>query len=140
MRRAIEFGASGLQLGERKMAPQEVEQYLRFIIHLFQSFEAPHVSRVMLQLVKIQLWYALSGPRREVELMRHSEAASYWRKMTRKDQKAAKKAKEQVWPWRADGTRRVLFWRRVPGRRDGVLIEIWQSCSGSGEAAQRRCP
>lgn len=78
------------------MAPQEVEHYLRFIIHLFQSFEAPHVSRVMLQLVKIQLWNALSEPRREIELVRHAEAASYWKKMTRKDQKAAKKAKEQV--------------------------------------------
>lgn len=96
VRRAIEFGASGLRLGKRKMAPQEAEQYLRFVIHLFQSFEAPHVSRVMLQLVKIQLWYALSEPRRELELVRHPEAAAYWKKMSRKDQKAAKKAKEQV--------------------------------------------
>lgn len=101
MRRAIVFGASGLRLGDRKMAPQEAEQYLRFIIHLFQSFEAPHVSRVMLQLVKIQLWYALSEPRREIELVRHPEAASYWKKMSRKDGKAAKKAKEQVCPPRA---------------------------------------
>lgn len=98
VRRAIAFGASGLRMGDRKMAPQEAEQYLRFIIHLFQSFEAPHVSRVMLQLVKIQLWYALSEPRREIELSRHPEAASYWKKMSRKDAKALKKAKEQVRP------------------------------------------
>jgi intron-binding protein aquarius len=80
----------------RPMAPHEATQYLRFLIHLFQSLEAAHVRAVALPLTSIPLWHALSARRREMELLKDPRLAKKWRAMIRKDGKDAAAAKAEV--------------------------------------------
>lgn len=93
---AVEIGVCGLQLGSRAMGPQEVEQYLRFVIHLFQSLESEHVRGAVMRLASLPIWAALSESRRELELHRNPDAAKKWKSLAKKDKKAAAKAAAEV--------------------------------------------
>ena len=93
---AVEIGVCGLQLGSRAMVPQEVEQYLRFVIHLFQSLESEHVRGAVMRLASLPIWAALSESRRELELHRNPDAAKKWKSLAKKDKKAAAKAAAEV--------------------------------------------
>lgn len=93
---AVEIGVRSLHLGSRAMGPQEVEQYLRFVIHLFQSLEAEHVRGAVMRLASLPVWAALSDARRELELHRNPDAAKKWKSLAKKDKKAATKAAAEV--------------------------------------------
>jgi hypothetical protein len=92
----VQIGVQGLHLGSRAMGPQEVEQYLRFVIHLFQSLEAEHVRTAVMRLASLPIWAALSEARREIELQRNPDAAKKWRSLAKKHKKAAAKAAAEV--------------------------------------------
>ena len=94
--RVLALAAGGLAVGGRPMAPPEAEQYLRFVIHLFQSLEAPHVRDAVLPLASIPLWHALHARRREVELLADARLAKKWRAMGRREAKEAAAAKAEV--------------------------------------------
>jgi Intron-binding protein aquarius N-terminus len=93
---AVQIGVRGLHLGSRAMGPQEVEQYLRFVIHLFQSLEAEHVRGAVMRLASLPIWAALSESRRELELHRNPDAAKKWKSLAKKHKKAAAKAAAEV--------------------------------------------
>jgi hypothetical protein len=91
----------GLTSGEpricgRPMAPPEATQYLRFLIHLFQSLEVAHVRAAVLPLASLPLWHALSERRRQIELLRDPRLAKKWRAMGRKAAKEAAAAHAEV--------------------------------------------
>lgn len=94
--RVLALAAGGLAVAGRPMAPLEAEQYLRFVIHLFQSLEAPHVRDAVLPLASIPLWHALHARRREVELLADAKLAKKWRAMGRREAKEAAATKAEV--------------------------------------------
>lgn len=93
---AVQIGVRSMHLGSRAMGSQEVEQYLRFVIHLFQSLEAEHVRGAVMRLASLPVWTALSESRRELELHHNPDAAKKWKSLMKKDKKAATKAAAQV--------------------------------------------
>lgn len=74
----------------RVMQLHERTAYLLFVIHLFQSLETERVRVVMLKLVTLPLWCSLSNSRQTLELHQHPELVERWKKMARRDKKAAK--------------------------------------------------
>lgn len=101
------------------MGPQEVEQYLRFVIHMFQSLESEHVRAAVMRLASLPIWAVLSEARRELELHRNPDAAKKWKSLAKKDKKAATKAAAEVCPMLSScGMRRLgIAWCLSSSRR-----------------------
>jgi hypothetical protein len=98
-KRTLDLAQGGLSLDSRPMNSHEATQYLRFIIHLFQSLESQHVQDSVLRLTSLPLWHALSLRRRELELFlvdQELELPKKWKRLEKRDAKAAAAAAKNV--------------------------------------------
>lgn len=76
--------------GDHVMSIREKTNYLLFMIHCFQSLEDEKVRGAMLKLVSLQLWHSLSLGRLQMEFVQHPQLLDHWKKMLKKEARAAK--------------------------------------------------
>lgn len=75
----------------RELNVAEKTNYLLFVIHCFQSLEDEMVRGPVLKLVTLQLWHYLSPGRLQMELSLHEQLIEHWKKLVKKEARAAKK-------------------------------------------------
>ncbi|MCO5580056.1 hypothetical protein L7F22_033922 [Adiantum nelumboides] len=80
----------------RDMNVAEKTNYLLFVIHCFQSLEDEMVRGPALKLVTLQLWHYLSPGRLQMELSLHEQLIEHWKKLMKKEARAAKKGGSYV--------------------------------------------
>ncbi|MCO5611849.1 hypothetical protein L7F22_066108 [Adiantum nelumboides] len=80
----------------RDMNVAEKTNYLLFVIHSFQSLEDEMVRGPALKLVTLQLWHYLSPGRLQMELSLHEQLIEHWKKLIKKEARAAKKGGSYV--------------------------------------------
>lgn len=80
----------------RNLNVAEKTNYLLFIIHCFQSLEDEMVRGPALKLVTLQLWHYLSPGRLQMELSLHEQLIEHWKKLMKKEARAAKKGEGYV--------------------------------------------
>ncbi|KAG1668022.1 hypothetical protein FOA52_006555 [Chlamydomonas sp. UWO 241] len=88
-RRVTALGSGGE--GERELKVHERTAFMVFTINVFQSLEDEMVRGVVLRLVSLPLWHALSPGRLQLELHAHPQLAKHWKALLKKEGKAVSK-------------------------------------------------
>ncbi|DBB15126.1 TPA: hypothetical protein ACH3X3_004135 [Trebouxia sp. C0006] len=73
----------------RQLRQHEKVSYLMFAINAFQSLENSAVRARVLKLASLPLWHALSEGRLQLELHAHEQLDKAWRRLAKRDAKAA---------------------------------------------------
>ncbi|KAL6757285.1 hypothetical protein V8C86DRAFT_1695364 [Haematococcus lacustris] len=104
----------------RPMRMHERTSFLIFTINLFQSLEHEMVRPLVLKLVSLPLWRALSPARLQLELHALPQLAKHWKLLNKKEAKASKQPGYVPPPQRPDT-------RFVPGLLDEFLETLEQA-------------